>query len=616
MIYGITHTDKGQPITRLATYIKVAVGLGANEKAGRRAPQKLDFFIFQTKTNNGSGLTSEWEINAELTSHYGKSPRELEIILMDDDPENIFPSQLAWWGAASCKCWGNGLTATRRTDEHPEGQPWEPCGKECPDLEEKRCKPSGDLRFMLADFPRLGSVCRLHTTSYRSVMQIGSALEQIRTITGGRLAGIRCLLTVRPEKTSYQGSDGKRHSTIVPALSLEVKAAGMKQLVTNMVQTAHLFQETKRLLGAGNIQVIDEDETQRADEFSKEFYHDLPDDQPAKPKVNRQERERGTLEPGKSENRGHDATGFEQFSQGEKKEKSAAQSVGDMCAECRQTLDPKKEFGGHHKICPHRPKDAPVKETPTEQKPIPGAEVNHVAQAAGRELLSVKVEKVNPRMKRMGSKQLAENHAATAEQKDVPHEPKPYLEIVWDGDRLASVWDTNLHPAILKSVGKDCVFAITTGKKNYITVEDIVSIAGVKFARDPVTKQSIPADILAATERASENMAQGKTAGGDVIPLATGTLLEDTVISFTDKSPHGDPLTTTDERPYVYIMLMDTDEKMYCLKPHLFECLKSAFEQKIVLTYSNMKQSSGQAARLVEDVHKIDGRPYTDGNPA
>jgi hypothetical protein len=59
------------------------------------------------------------------------------------------------------------------------------------------------LRFVLADFPRLGSVCRIHTSSYRSIRQIHSALQEIQTFTGGRLAGITGKLVVRPEEVAY-----------------------------------------------------------------------------------------------------------------------------------------------------------------------------------------------------------------------------------------------------------------------------------------------------------------------------------------------------------------------------------------------------------------------------
>jgi hypothetical protein len=79
-------------------------------------------------------------------------------MLIDDDIENVFPNSYTWWTAVERKCWGDGARATRRTNERPGGQPWKPCGNGCPELASGQCKPSGDLRFILADFPRLGSI--------------------------------------------------------------------------------------------------------------------------------------------------------------------------------------------------------------------------------------------------------------------------------------------------------------------------------------------------------------------------------------------------------------------------------------------------------------------------
>jgi hypothetical protein len=97
-------------------------------------------------------------------------------MLIDDDIENVFPSSYAWWTATERKCWGDGTSATRRTPQKPGGEPWSQCGNGCPELAAGQCKPSGDLRFVLADFPRLASVCRIHTSSYRSIRQIHFAV--------------------------------------------------------------------------------------------------------------------------------------------------------------------------------------------------------------------------------------------------------------------------------------------------------------------------------------------------------------------------------------------------------------------------------------------------------
>jgi hypothetical protein len=143
---------------------KVSIGLPPNGDCNH--PTKLDHFVFLRKKKTANRV--EWEVDPDLAAHHGDQCRELHIILIDDDVENIFPSSYAWWTATERKCWGDGASATRRTAEKPGGQPWQ-CGNGCPELAAGQCKPSGDLRFALADFPRLGSVCRIDTNSYRSI---------------------------------------------------------------------------------------------------------------------------------------------------------------------------------------------------------------------------------------------------------------------------------------------------------------------------------------------------------------------------------------------------------------------------------------------------------------
>lgn len=269
MIRGITHTEGGESIQRLAVTTKIAIGLPPDPALGKKGhPTKLDHFIFLKKS---SAEQNKWEIDQELTKLFGPKCKTIEVVLMDDDVENVFPTKLAWFTQSQCKCFGNGLVATRRTDKHPEGEQWEPCGPACPDLANGDCKPSGDLRFMLAAMPKLGSVVRIHTSSVRSVQQISSSLQQIQTLLGGRLAGVRCNLVVRPEKTSYEGTDGKRHSTTIYAMNLEIQAEGIHALISKMTDHARLFEQTRKILGTGRIEVV-EDETERAPEIASEFY--------------------------------------------------------------------------------------------------------------------------------------------------------------------------------------------------------------------------------------------------------------------------------------------------------------------------------------------------------
>src|ERR1035441_3857043 len=270
MIIGVTHTQDGRVVQRLSVSTKVSFGLPPN--GDRNHPTKLDHFVFLRKKKSANRVG--WEVDVELTEHYGVDCRELHIMLIDDDIENVFPSSYAWWTATERKCWGDGTTATRRTAEKPGGEPWTSCGNCCPELSSGQCKPSGDLRFVLVDFPRLGSVCRIHTCSYRSIRQIHSALQEIQTFTGGRLAGITAKLTVRPEEDTYFDRKEKRKRTSsFWALSLEVEGDDMRKLIANLTENALLFAESRKLLGSSgkDLEVV-EDEQEQAPEIVAEFY--------------------------------------------------------------------------------------------------------------------------------------------------------------------------------------------------------------------------------------------------------------------------------------------------------------------------------------------------------
>ena len=294
-ILGVTHDQAGNPRQSLSVAVKVAIGLGPDPEAGRKAPKKLDHFVFLRKV----GADLEWRQDKDLTEHYRKqcngNPREISVILLSDEQENVFRTQYAWWTATQRKCWSEmveissgdaGVTtpgfiwrmhATRRTEKHPDGELWappNPCGPGCPDLERGDCKPSGDLYFVLADFPMLGEVCRLHTSGYGSVRQLSSSIEQVRRLTGGRLTGMRLMLRVRPEKVTYQGKDNKRHRTTVFVLSLGVSQDDMRKLLAGMTEYAQMFESTRRLLG-GQPPIeyeVEETEQERAPEIAAEFH--------------------------------------------------------------------------------------------------------------------------------------------------------------------------------------------------------------------------------------------------------------------------------------------------------------------------------------------------------
>ena len=81
---------------------------------------------------------------------------------------------------------------------------------------------------------------------------------------------------VRPEKAAYtDAKDGKKKTTTIYALNIELSAQDMQRLVGEMTQYARLFEQTKKLLGNGcqvEYVVEDEPEVERAPDVAQEFY--------------------------------------------------------------------------------------------------------------------------------------------------------------------------------------------------------------------------------------------------------------------------------------------------------------------------------------------------------
>lgn len=299
-ILGLTHDETGTALEKLPVTIKVAIGEGPEPGNGNSYPRRLDHFVFKRKTLRGQDVV--WLPAPDISEAHGEKPTALGIIFLHDDPREVFRTEYAWWTPTGRKCHGelvqlaNGdgvrfeMRALRRTQKHPEGEPWpgnykyadgpqkgqavEPCGDGCPDLERGDCKPSGDLYFILEKFPTFGAICRLHTSSYRSIRNLSNGLMQIRRLNGGRLTGIKAILKASPEKISYSDRDGTRHSSVAYILSLEIGGTDLRTLVATMTEPARLLSEARPAveLSRGVQYVVSETDAERAKEISDEFY--------------------------------------------------------------------------------------------------------------------------------------------------------------------------------------------------------------------------------------------------------------------------------------------------------------------------------------------------------
>jgi len=299
-ILGLTHDENGTALEKLPVTIKVAIGEGPEPGNGNNYPRRLDHFVFKRKTLRGQDVV--WLPAPDISEAHGEKPTVLGIVFLNDDPREVLRTEYAWWTPTACKCHGelvqiangNGvrfeMRALRRTQKHSEGEPWpgnykyadgskkgqtvEPCGDGCPDLERGDCKPSGDLYFILEKFPTLGAICRLHTSSYRSIRNLSNGLMQIRRLNGGRLTGIRATLKTSPEKISYSDRDGTRHTFVAYILSLEIGGTDLRTLVANMTEPMRLLSEGRSTieLPRGAQYVVHESDVERAAEISGEFY--------------------------------------------------------------------------------------------------------------------------------------------------------------------------------------------------------------------------------------------------------------------------------------------------------------------------------------------------------
>ena len=299
-ILGLTHDENGTALEKLPVTIKVAIGEGPEPGNGNGHPRRLDHFVFKRKTLRGQDVV--WLPATDISEAHGEKPTALGIIFLNDDPREVFRTEYAWWTLAGSRCRGelvqiadsNGvrfeMQAIRKTQRQPQGEAWpgnykyvdgpkkglpvEPCGDGCPDLERGDCRPSGDLYFILEKFPMLGTICRLHTSSYRSVRNLSNGLMQIRRLNRGRLTGIKAILKATPEKVSYADHDGTRHTSIAYILSLEIGAADLRSLVTKMTEPIKLLAEGHSVvnLSPGTQFVVRETDEERAEEIAGEFY--------------------------------------------------------------------------------------------------------------------------------------------------------------------------------------------------------------------------------------------------------------------------------------------------------------------------------------------------------
>lgn len=260
---GVYAQDKRQSqVKRLRTREEAEAYYDQQRKiaAERKAPRKIPYFTFLRMNGHG-----EFVHDFEAIEQHGPTPTEIDVVFLT---ERSFDAAFQMWSSSKLMCEGDGRNACRRIDiaTNPEekrlaaeanqrGEKFFPIVEGCfargcryARGEKPQCKPHRRLYFQLVHSPRIGGACQFDTTGYRSIAQISSSLEQIRSVTGrgnpdlGIVAGIPMKLVLRPYRVQHQGQNSIQYG-----VSLEFRAASVVELARQLGQHRKAFREFAQL---------------------------------------------------------------------------------------------------------------------------------------------------------------------------------------------------------------------------------------------------------------------------------------------------------------------------------------------------------------------------------
>jgi len=260
---GVYTNGKRQPqIKRFATRDEAQTFYDQQRKTQpeRKAPRKIPYFTFLRIDGRG-----QFVHDFDAIEQHGPTPTEIDVVFLT---EQNFDASFQMWSSLKLLCEGDGRNARRRVElgtvgeekrladeARKQGDSFFPILDGCfakgcafPRGEKPACKPHGRLYFQLVHSPRIGGACQFDTTGYRSIAQLASSLQQIRSITGrgqaelGTVAGIPMKLVLRPYRAQHQGQ-----SSIQYGVSLEFRAASVVELARLLDRHTQEFRQQAQL---------------------------------------------------------------------------------------------------------------------------------------------------------------------------------------------------------------------------------------------------------------------------------------------------------------------------------------------------------------------------------
>lgn len=205
------HSD----IRRIPRIGKIHLGTRQmSQRSGNTYPVACDHFVVKPDDSTSEAAASAFH------AIYKEMPKEITVAFASDDPEEFFPQYLSSYkggeGRYELFCKGDGERA-RRTDGKGGHIDMTCLYQECDLYKAKKCKELGRLQFFLPDVPGIG-IWQIDSTSYHSAVNLNSAIDMVRALTGGRIKMIPLKLRLVPKVVN---PDGQAKTVYVLDLRLE-----------------------------------------------------------------------------------------------------------------------------------------------------------------------------------------------------------------------------------------------------------------------------------------------------------------------------------------------------------------------------------------------------------
>lgn len=194
---------------------KIRLGIKVANQRGATFPKETEHFVCPE----------------EVEAVYGEMPTELDVMLPNDDPEQVFVQKYAMYGAGSgLKCHGNGEFAERYNEKTKE---WDRIQCTCPNLKSDEnpkgaCTPQSHLMVMLPKVS-MGGCYQITTRSFHATVGINSSLDLIRALAG-RIALIPLKLRRVPTETQH---NGEKRTHYILSLILDASLPQIAELRQN-----------------------------------------------------------------------------------------------------------------------------------------------------------------------------------------------------------------------------------------------------------------------------------------------------------------------------------------------------------------------------------------------